>query len=107
MDLVVWSGPVAKFQVPGATVPGAAEHFFGCTGDGFQGSAKCHNLANSWLDGDGRRIPRMLAAAGMSEADVDNLYLGAFSAGGSIVKRLLLHPPPVCTSGIPRSPAAR
>lgn len=92
MDLVVWSGPVAKFQVPGATVPGAQEKFFGCRGDVTPDHPHCPSLANSWLDAQGRRIPQMLASMGLSESDVDNLYLGAFSAGGSIVKRLLLHP---------------
>lgn len=92
MDVVVWSGPVAKYQVPGATVAGAEEHFFGCRGDVTPDLPHCPSLANSWLDAGGRRIPAMLRSIGIDPAVVDNLYLGAFSAGGSIVKRLLLHP---------------
>ena len=91
-DLVLWAGPVAKFQIQGATVPGAKEHFFGCRGDVTEKFPHCPTLANSWLDGAGRRLPRLLASIGLSEADVDKIYLGAFSAGGSAWKRLLLHP---------------
>ena len=91
IDLVVWAGPVAKFQVPGATVPGAREKFWGCRGDKTATYAHCPTLADSWLDADGRRLPQMLAHLGLSEGEVDSLYYGAFSAGGSALKRLLRH----------------
>lgn len=91
MDLVVWSGPVNKAQVPGATIEGAREHFFGCLGN-VTNQPHCPTLANSWLDADGRRLPGMLRTIGLNEADVDNIYYGAYSAGGSLVKRLLMHP---------------
>lgn len=92
VDLVVWAGPVARFQVPGATVPGAQEKFWACRGDQTATFAHCPSLADGWVDGQGRRLPQMLAQLGLNEADVDNLYYGAFSAGGSVIKRLLRHP---------------
>lgn len=88
-DLVLWAGPVAEFQVPGATVPGATKHFFGCVGDIQPGKAYCPGLADGWLDGSGRRLPKLLASIGLKESDVGRIYLGAFSAGGSAWKRLL------------------
>ncbi|MBW2673876.1 MAG: hypothetical protein JRD89_10755 [Deltaproteobacteria bacterium] len=91
IDLVVWAGPVARFQVPGATVPGAMEKFWGCRGDKTATFAHCPTLADSWLDAEGRRLPQMLAKLGLQEDEVDNLYYGAFSAGGSALKRLLSH----------------
>lgn len=88
-DLVLWAGPVADFQVPGATVPGATKHFFSCVGDVQPGKANCPALADGWLDGSGRRLPKLLASIGLSESDVGRIFLGAFSAGGSAWKRLL------------------
>jgi hypothetical protein len=91
-DIVIWSGPVNASQVPGATVPGATDRYIPCVGDVQPGKANCPALANGWLDGSGRRLPRLLESLGYSEDQVGNIYLGAFSAGGSIVKRLLEHP---------------
>ena len=89
MDIVVWAGPVAKFQVPGATVPGASEDFIPCLGDK---TPNCPAIAEGWTGGQGRKLPGMLAHLGLTEGEVDNIYLGAFSAGGSAWKRLLMHP---------------
>jgi hypothetical protein len=88
-DLVLWAGPVAEFQVPGATVPGATKHFFGCRGDVTPDYPYCPGLADGWVDGGGRRLPKLLASIGLNESDVGRIYLGAFSAGGSAWKRLL------------------
>jgi hypothetical protein len=81
-DLVAWTGPVAQFQVPGATVPGAKELFITC--EGMRGpNPYCPDIGEAL-----RSSPTALAArAGVAE--LDELYLGAFSAGGSILKRLL------------------
>jgi hypothetical protein len=82
-DLVTWTGPVAPFQVPGATVPGAKELFIGCFGDR---QPHCPAIGDQ-LAGD----PAALAAkAGVSE--LGDLFFGAFSAGGSIIKRMMLNP---------------
>jgi len=89
MDLVVWAGPVAEFQVPGATVPGVERRFIPCVGDK---TPNCPAIAEGWTDAEGRRLPRMLEQLGYREDQIDNLYLGAFSAGGSVWKRLLMHP---------------
>jgi hypothetical protein len=75
--IVFWTGPVNLNQVPGATVPGAKAVNVPCTGDG---SPTCGQLADSW----GITIP--------GTASSDELFFGAFSAGGSALKRLLLHP---------------
>lgn len=84
-DLVVWTGPVAPFQVPGATVEGAKELFITCRGD--RGPhAYCPDIGEAL-----RGSPTALATrVGVSQ--VGDLYLGAFSAGGSILKQLLESP---------------
>jgi len=88
-DIVIWTGPVALYQVPGATLAGARDINIGCFGDK---SPHCPTIAESYRDPDGRMLPQLLAAQGLSEADVGVLAIGAFSAGGSLVKRLLLEP---------------
>jgi peptidoglycan hydrolase-like protein with peptidoglycan-binding domain len=85
---VLWCGPVNLTQVPGATVPGAFARALPCTADG---SPSCSQIADSWKDADGRRLPRLLQKVGRDEGAVGDLFLGAFSAGGSVIKRLLLH----------------
>lgn len=79
---VLWAGPVNFSQVGAARVPGAAEVNLTCTGDG---SPTCGQIADSFLS-EGRRLPGILAAAG---ADPDSpVVVGAFSAGGSVAKRI-------------------
>jgi hypothetical protein len=82
-DLVVWTGPVANFQVPGATVPGAKELFIGCYGDR---PPHCPTIGDS-LAGSPAAL---LAKAGVAEGELGDLFFGAFSAGGSIIKRMML-----------------
>jgi len=90
-DLVLWAGPVANYQVPGATVPGAKEVFLSCRGD--QGPhVHCPSLGRSWVDAEGRALPQLLAVLGLTEEEVGDIYLGAFSAGGSTWKHVLKHP---------------
>lgn len=79
-DLVFWSGPVAPFQVPGATVPGAKDVFWGCLGDR---DPLCPNIGEQL-----RHNPTVLLDKAGQPAFAD-LFLGAFSAGGSVVKRML------------------
>lgn len=89
-DLVVWTGPVADFQVPGATVPGARELFIGCCGD-LTPPCKpptCPTIGEQVRGDPGRLAER----AGMAPENVSDLFLGAFSAGGSILKRCLTNP---------------
>lgn len=82
-DIVFWSGPVAPFQVPGATVPGATDVFIGCLGDR---SPLCPNVGEQL-----RNNPQMLLDKAHASSFGD-LFLGAFSAGGSVVKRMLEEP---------------
>jgi hypothetical protein len=88
-DLVLWAGPVANYQVPGATVPGAKELFLQCVGKRMPShgpSVKlCPTIGNS-LQGS---VGSLLAKAGIAEGDLGDLFFGAFSAGGSVVKRAL------------------
>jgi peptidoglycan hydrolase-like protein with peptidoglycan-binding domain len=85
---VFWFGPVNLTQVPGATVPGAYARALPCTADA---SPTCGQIAESLLDGGGRRLPRLARRLGRDEGTLGDLFLGAFSAGGSMIKRLLLH----------------
>jgi hypothetical protein len=87
---VIWLGPVSREQRAGATIQGAEEHFVSCTGDGSGGTKRCRALAEALGDNDGRHLPGLLRQLGIPEGE--ELYLGAFSAGGSAVKVLLAHP---------------
>lgn len=91
-DVVIWAGPVNASQVPGATIPGAREVFFTCVGDIQPGKAYCSSVADTWLDGSGRRLPTILKRLGLSEETAGRIVLGAFSAGGIALKRLISHP---------------
>jgi hypothetical protein len=89
-DLVVWTGPVAPFQVPGATVVGAQELFVSCCGD-LTPPCKpptCPDIGAAVMGNP----DALLSRAGLTSSDIDELYLGAFSAGGSILKRVLENP---------------
>lgn len=88
-DLVVWQGPVYEGQVPGATLRGAARAFIPCVGDGIAtGRPHCPSFGDQ-IRGGG--IPTLLdkSHAKLSEAELGDLYLAGFSAGGSTIKRLL------------------
>lgn len=77
-DVVIWTGPVAFFQVKGATLPDAHEINEGCFGDR---PPRCmHRVAP---------IPAILARHGVV-GDTGDIVIGAFSAGGSLVKRLMV-----------------
>lgn len=82
MDLVVWTGPVAPFQVPGATVAGAKELFISCYGDR---QPHCPTIGDQLMGS----VESLALKAGLSEAQLGELFFGAFSAGGSVLKRLL------------------
>jgi hypothetical protein len=87
---VIWLGPVSREQRAGATLQGAAEHFVSCTGDGSGGVPRCRAMAEALADANGRHLPGLLRRLGIPEGE--ELFLGAFSAGGSAVKILLAHP---------------
>lgn len=88
-DAVIWTGPVAFWQVPGATIPGAHEVNIGCFGDK---PPHCPSIGETSLDGSGRRLPSLLAKHGLSEDQVGHVVFGGFSAGGSLIKRVLQSP---------------
>ncbi|MBK8257474.1 MAG: hypothetical protein IPK82_33000 [Polyangiaceae bacterium] len=85
---VIWFGPVNGFQVKGATLPGVTPRFVTCTGDGSDGGPTCADRAEAWRDATGRRLPTLFKRLKINPADVSQLTLGAFSAGGQIIKRL-------------------
>jgi hypothetical protein len=87
---VLWFGPVSREQRAGATVEGAAEHFVSCSGDGAGGVPRCRAMAEGLVDAGGRHLPGLLRRLGIPEGE--ELFVGAFSAGGSAVKILLSHP---------------
>jgi len=84
-SLVLWSGPINASQAKGATLPGATRHFFTCTGDGSI-PPRCTDYAT--FQGN-RILPALLSRIGMREDSVGDIYLGAFSAGGQLWKRVL------------------
>ncbi|WP_438026360.1 hypothetical protein [Sorangium sp. So ce233] len=83
---VAWLGPVSAAQVAGAELAGVPVVHRTCTGDG---SPSCSQIADGWLDGEGRRLPGCRRALRLPAGP---LVLAAFSAGGHIVKRLLANP---------------
>ena len=87
MTLVVWTGPVSKAQVPGATVLGAAELFINCCGDLTPPCTPptCPEIGDALMGSP----EALLSRAGVG---ADSVLFGAFSAGGSILKRLLENP---------------
>ena len=89
-DLVIWSGPVNKAQVPGATVPDAVEKFFICNGRDVP--PICSEVSWSFKDTDGRRLPTVAQLAGASLTDTRDIFLGAFSAGGAVLRDMTSHP---------------
>jgi hypothetical protein len=92
-DLVIWAGPVNAAQVPGATVADAVQKFLPCTGDGkAAGGASAQRCGDLAVSSGGRILPGILDRLGLREDEVGNIYLGAFSAGGHIWKRLLMSP---------------
>jgi hypothetical protein len=84
-DLVVWTGPIYKAQAPGATVPGAKELWLGCFGDH---DPLCPAVGER-LRGS---YESLLNEAALDPAWRGRTFLGAFSAGGSVHKRLLENP---------------
>lgn len=92
-NLVIWAGPVNAVQVPGATVADAIQKFLPCTGDGkAAGGASAQRCGDLAVSSGGRILPGILARLGLREDEVGDIYLGAFSAGGHIWKRLLMSP---------------
>lgn len=89
-NLVVWTGPVAPFHVTGATVPDAKEIFIQCCGDL---TPPCQPPTCSTIGSSVMGSPdALLARAHMSRDQLSDLFLAGFSAGGSILKRVLTNP---------------
>jgi len=88
-DVVLFAGPINAAQAPGATVPGAIRHFFVCTGDGSTPPI-CSSILQA--DTSGRYLPNLLKRIGLDESRVGRVFLGSFSAGGQVWKRLLMNP---------------
>jgi hypothetical protein len=84
-DLTFWAGPVWEGDVPDAFVPGSKVLFIGCLGD-----------RPPWCPdyGEGMKgsIDSLAGEAGIPRDQLGEIYMGAFSAGGSLLKRLLTNP---------------
>lgn len=85
--VTAWLGPVNLQQVSGVAAPNTQSINITCTGDG---SPSCAEIAEGFTDASGRKLPSLLVSKGQSSSSVATI--GAFSAGGSIAKRLALHP---------------
>ncbi len=81
--IVLWTGPVNLMQVPGATVPGAVILNVQCTGDG---TPNCAQMVDVNASG------RSLWSVVKDLKPDDEVFIGAFSAGGSVAKRVVLSP---------------
>jgi hypothetical protein len=92
-DLVLWMGPVAPWQVPGATLyPDPEEPIvkhIGCLGDR---DPNCLDIVYQLTDADGRRMPRLFERMKVDPSEVRDFVIGAFSAGGTLAKYLVEHP---------------
>lgn len=88
-DLVVWTGPVNLQQAAGATVEGAIAKAFPCTGDR---EPRCSEFSWSLKDASGRRLPTLASKCGTSLDAVGDIFLGAFSAGGGVLRDIVSTP---------------
>lgn len=85
--VTMWCGPVNFAQVGSAFRPGSAKVNVTCTGDG---SPSCADIAESARSSLDRILPSLLSAHGADPSSP--VLLGAFSAGGSIAKRICMSP---------------
>lgn len=79
----VFTGPVNAAQAKGVEMPDAMVHWITCTGN------ECRQLAESWKGPDGRVLPGMFKQIKATPAPGDELWAGAFSAGGQIWKQAM------------------
>ncbi len=79
----VITGPVNSAQAKGVEMPGATTHWITCTGN------ECRELAESWKGADGRVLPGLYKRIKMTPAPDDELWAGAFSAGGQVWKQAM------------------
>lgn len=89
MDLVVWTGPVNLQQAAGATVEGAVAKAFPCTGDQ---APLCSTFSWSLKDAQARRLPALVKKCGLDISSVGDIFLGAFSAGGGVLRDIFSSP---------------
>lgn len=85
IDLLVWAGPIVKYQAPDAAIVGAKELWLGCRGDVTVKYPHCPKIGEALMGSPSL----LLAKAGIPSSKLRDLYLSAFSAGGSVQKRLL------------------
>ncbi len=83
MNVTLWLGPISAAQVRGAVVPNSRL----LVAQVAKASDAAPLLAR-WRDADGNYIPGMLAHFGLDPADVEDLFIGSFSAGHNLAKPL-------------------
>ena len=81
-DLVLITGPVSQNEMPGAVIPGSKVLHLGCLGNR---PPLCPSLGEQ-LKGDPSSL---LIKARLTQSELGDLVLMGFSAGGSLIKRLL------------------
>jgi hypothetical protein len=81
----VFTGPVNAQQARGVEIPGATVHWITCTGN------ECRELADSW-SANGRILPGLYQRIKATPGAGDELWAGAFSAGGQVWKRAMSNP---------------
>jgi len=84
---MVWTGPVYSGQVVGAIVPGAETLFLQCSGAKTASDPHCPSIGAQL-----QSSPASLYVKGAVTGAPDELFLASFSAGGSVLKRLLSNP---------------
>lgn len=87
-EVVIWSGPVYSQQVVGGGLPTGRMGFIPCRGD--RGPhPHCPSIGDRMRGSSPQALAR---EAGVELDPGDELYLAGFSAGGSLIKRLLEEP---------------
>lgn len=80
-DVVLWFGPIGPDEVAGAGIPGVKSSFWWC-----------HGSKVPWCPQMGQELQNgslsVQRTTGVSP--LDHIYIGAYSAGGSVVKRMLM-----------------
>lgn len=91
MNATIWLGPVLQAQAEKCVgYDSTLVEPYLCYAPRQTGKAYCPDLAHGYVDANGRVLPMLLADHGVNVADVQNVYIGSFSAGFSIARQILM-----------------
>lgn len=91
MNVTIWVGPV--FQSHAEKCVGYDSTLvapYECYAPARAGKVYCPNMARGYVDANGRVLPTLLADHGVDVKDVNNVYIGSFSAGFSVARQILM-----------------